>query len=164
MRRHARLILAALLVLAVPALADRAGAATSGADQAADVKTGGGVRQALTMTPDQLKWVATPDVPGVMTATAWGDPDKGPHGAFHKFPAGFSSPLHTHSSELRGVVISGTMAMVGEDGKEMPLPAGSYFHQPGNFKHVTKCESGSECVAFVVASGKFDLKPAEGKK
>jgi hypothetical protein len=31
-------------------------------------------------------------------------------------------------------------------------------------KHVTKCDTGSECVIFVVASGKFDLAPAEEKK
>jgi len=31
-------------------------------------------------------------------------------------------------------------------------------------KHVTKCDTGGECVIFVVASGKFDLVPAEQKK
>ena len=60
---------------------------------------------------------------GGLTATAWGDPSKGPHGAFHKFPAGFATPLHTHSSDLRIVVISGTMSMTGEDGNETKLPA-----------------------------------------
>jgi len=117
----------------------------------------------VTMTPGQLKWVANPDAPGGMSAVAWGDPDSGAHGAFHKFTAGFTAPLHTHSANLRIVVISGTMSMSGEDGKETTLPAGSYFYQPRRYKHVTKCLEGSECVAFVVADGRFDIKPVAAK-
>src|SRR5262249_47968043 len=116
-------------------------------------------KHAVMMTPDQMKWVPNPDAQGVMTATAWGDPAKGAHGAFHKFPAGFTAPLHTHSSDLRAVVISGTMVQSGEDGKETKLTAGSYFYQPNTWKHVTKCDAGSECVVFVISTGKFDLKP-----
>ena len=156
MKRFSKIALATLICLAVPAAALHAADAKPAAKPA--------VKKAVTMTPDQLKWVPNPDAPGAMTATAWGNPDKGPHGAFHKFPAGFIAPLHTHSSDLRIVVISGTMAMAGEDGKETQLPAGSYFYQPNTYKHVTKCEAGSECVAFVMASGKFDIKMVGAKK
>jgi quercetin dioxygenase-like cupin family protein len=157
MRGFSRIALAALICLAVPATALHAAAAKAGGAKPA-------AKKAVTMTPDELKWVPNPGTPGVMTATAWGDPDKGPHGAFQKFPAGWVAPLHTHSSDLRVVVISGTMAMAGEDGKETKLPAGSYFYQPNTYKHVTKCEAGSECVAFVMAAGKFDIKMVEGKQ
>ena len=147
MKGLCRIALATLICLAVPAAALHA-------------KDAG---KPITMAKDQLTWVANSAAPGVMTATAWGDPEKGAHGAFHKFPAGFTAPLHTHSANSRIVVISGTMAMAGEDGKEMKFPAGSFYTQPNTFKHVTKCLAGSECVVYLEADGKWDMKPAEGK-
>jgi anti-sigma factor ChrR (cupin superfamily) len=118
----------------------------------------------VTMTPDELKWVANPANADVMMAVAWGDPAKGPHGAFHKFKAGFNAGLHTHSADMHIVVVSGTMIAAAEGGPEKKLPPGSYEYQPHSVKHVTKCDTGGECVIFVVASGKFDLVPAEEKK
>jgi len=122
-----------------------------------------------TMTPDQMKWEPTPGDPAVKMAVAWGDPNKGAHGAFHKFQAGWAAPLHRHSADMKLVVVSGTLVQAGEDGKEVKLGAGSYVFQPHTAKHVTKCDAGSECVIFVVAGGKFDLIPegaakAEGAK
>jgi anti-sigma factor ChrR (cupin superfamily) len=118
----------------------------------------------VTMTPDQMKWVAGPDAQGVLTAVTWGDPAKGAHGAFHKFVPGFTAPLHTHTASTRIVVLSGTMSIAGEDGKELKLPAGSFFTQPNSFVHVTKCLPGSECVVYLEADAKWDLKPAAAKK
>ena len=139
------------------------------AENAKDAKTKPVAKHAakaslVTMTPDQLKWEPNPGAPGVMTATTWGDSTKGAHGAFHKFPAGWTSPLHTHSADLRAVVISGTWTQKTEDGKETKLPAGSYVYQPHTVKHVSGCDAGSECVIFVMANGKFDLIPADGGK
>ena len=94
----------------------------------------------------------------------WGDPTKGPFGAFNKFVAGFTAPLHTHSANLRLVVILGTMAMTGADGKELKFPAGSFYTQPNTFPHVTKCLAGADCLTYVEADGKWDLKPVEAKK
>lgn len=113
----------------------------------------------ITLTPDQLKWAPNAAAPEVKTATVWGDPEKGAHGAFHKFPAGFSAPLHTHSGNGKIVVVSGTMAMAGEDGKEMKFPAGSFYTQPNTFKHTTKCLAGADCVAYYESDAKWDLKP-----
>ena len=118
----------------------------------------------ITMTPDQMKWTPNPAATGVMMATAWGDPAKGPFGAFNKFVAGFTAPLHTHSANVRIVVISGTMAMVGADGKETKFPPGSFYTQPNTFPHVTKCLAGSDCLTYVEADGKWDMKPVEAKK
>ncbi len=117
----------------------------------------------VTMTPDQMKWIPNPSAADVMTATVWGDPAKGPHGAFHKFPAGFATPLHTHSANLRIVVVSGTMAMVGADGKELQFPAGSFYTQPNTYPHITKCVGESGCLVYVETDGKWDLKPAKEK-
>ena len=110
------------------------------------------------MTPAQRKW-APAAIPGVMTAVAWGDPAKGAHGAFHKFDAGWAAPLHTHSASTKIVVLSGTMAMVGEDGKEMKFPAGSFYTQPNTYKHITKCLAGAPCMVYLEADGAWDMKP-----
>ena len=118
----------------------------------------------VTMAPDELKWVANPANADVSMAVVWGDPTKGAHGAFHKFKAGFNAGLHSHSADMKLVVVSGTMIAATEGGPEKKLPPGSYEYQPHGVKHVTKCDTGSECIIFVVASGKFDLTPAEGKK
>jgi quercetin dioxygenase-like cupin family protein len=118
----------------------------------------------VTKTPDQLTWVANPANADVTMAVLWGDPAKGPHGAFHKFKAGFNAGLHSHSSDMRIAVVSGTMIAASEGGPEKKLPAGSYEFQPHGVKHVTKCDAASECVIFVVSSGKFDLTPAETPK
>ena len=117
----------------------------------------------ISISPDQLVWVPNPATPGVMTATAWGDPATGPHGAFHKFGAGFVAPLHTHTANTRIVVISGTMSMAGEDGKETRFPAGSFFTQPNNYRHVTRCLAGADCLIYLDADAKWDIKPVEPK-
>jgi len=147
MNRSSRFAIAAVIGLAAPV-------ATLNAANAG---------KPVTMTPDQLKWVPNPAATGVMMATAWGDPSKGPFGAFNKFVAGFTAPLHTHSASTRIVVISGTMSMTGEDGKEIKFPAGSFYTQPNTFPHVTKCLAGAECIIYIETDGKWDLKPVEAK-
>ena len=38
-------------------------------------------------------------------------------------------------------------------------------NQPGgNYRHTTTCDKASECLFFVEASGKFDIKMVEGEK
>jgi anti-sigma factor ChrR (cupin superfamily) len=116
------------------------------------------------MPPDQMKWVPNPGAPGVATAVVWGDLEKGAHGAFHKFTPGFVAPLHTHSANTKVVVVAGTMSMTGEDGKEMKFPAGSFYTQPNTFPHVTRCLAGAECLVYLEADAKWDIKPVEAKK
>jgi quercetin dioxygenase-like cupin family protein len=113
---------------------------------------------------DKLKWVDVPGVTGVKVAVLWGDPDKGAFGAIHKFPAGFKAPLHTHTSDLHCVVISGTMIHGEADGSETRLPAGSYLFDPHTEQHTTACDAASECEMFVQASGKFDIRMVDAKK
>jgi len=155
-----RVVLAALAValFAPAALAEDAKAAAPKAKPAAKPAA------LVTVTPDELKWVANPASADVTMATVRGDAAKGPHSAFHKFKAGFAAPLHTHSADMQFVVVSGTVIASTEGGPERRLPPGSYEYQPHTVKHVTKCDPASECVIFVVASGKFDLLPAEEKK
>jgi beta-alanine degradation protein BauB len=91
-------------------------------------------------------------------APGYGDLGKGAHGTFVKFPAGFVSPLHAHSDDYSGVVISGVLANEASASvKERPLAPGSYWFQRGKANHVTKCLSANECVFFITQPGKFDF-------
>ena len=112
-----------------------------------------------------MKWEPLPDgPPGVVQATLWGDSTKGAYGGISKFPAGWSAPLHTHPSDHKLVIISGTW-IHGEPGKpDVKLGPGSYLFQPAGQKHTTACDAASECVFFIESSGKFGLKLVEEMK
>jgi anti-sigma factor ChrR (cupin superfamily) len=115
------------------------------------------------MPAADMKWVDDPNAPGVKFADIWGDHTKTGYGAFIKFPAGFTAPLHTHSHAAKIVVISGTFIQVPEGKSEIRLGPGSYLMQPGKtYRHVTKCDKASECLIFSESTGAFDLIPAEG--
>jgi quercetin dioxygenase-like cupin family protein len=131
--------------------------------EAGDAKSG--AKNFVVWPAADLKWAALPDAPpGPMIAVISGDPAKGAYTGIEKFPAGFSAPLHTHSSDHKVVVISGTW-IHGEEGKpEVKLGPGSYLFQPANKKHTTGCDAAAECVFFLDSSGKFDIKMAEEKK
>lgn len=92
---------------------------------------------------------------------AFGDLTKGMHGTFIKMPAGFVSPVHTHTEDYLAVVIHG----VGENGPagapDVPLPVGSYWFQRGEEPHVTKCLSKEDCLFFLYQPGKFDYIPVQ---
>jgi quercetin dioxygenase-like cupin family protein len=118
---------------------------------------------AVMMAAGDLKWVDVPGFP-VKTAVAWGDPAKGAHGAYHKFPAGFDAPLHHHTTDHRVVVLSGTLTLTPEGQAAKTLGPGSYFAFTGMKKHGTKCEAGAECVLFADCDGAWDIIVAEAKK
>ncbi|MGH9317669.1 MAG: DUF4437 domain-containing protein [Thermoanaerobaculia bacterium] len=112
-----------------------------------------------------LKWAAMADgPPGVMIVDLWGDHTKGAYGALTKFPAGTTAPLHTHTSDMRIVVLSGTLVHGPEGKPEVKLGPGSYLKQPRNYRHSTTCDKASECLFFIEGSGKFDIKMVEEGK
>ena len=119
------------------------------------------------MPAADLKWAPLDPAtaPGVMIADVWGDHTKGGFGAFTKFPAGFKTPLHTHTNEFKIVVIKGTFLQMPEGKAEVRLGPGSYLLQPGGaYRHTTACDEASECEFFIFSDGKFDLVPAEAPK
>jgi anti-sigma factor ChrR (cupin superfamily) len=128
----------------------------------AKAKAGGKI---VMWSADEIKWIDPPNSPpGVKMAVLWGDPQKGPHGAFHKFVAGFEAPLHHHTANYRAAVISGTLIVTPEGGAAKKLPPGSYGSFSGMKKHTTKCDAGADCVIIVDASGPWDVVPDEAKK
>lgn len=112
----------------------------------------------------ELKWVPLPGIAGAQQALLWGDPAKGEHRAFFRYPVGLRSPLHTHSRGDRGVVVSGTLSLAVEGAAPVRLPPGSYFSLAGGVKHVTTVEGDEPCVFLIEREGPFDVVLAEGKQ
>jgi anti-sigma factor ChrR (cupin superfamily) len=113
-----------------------------------------------------MKWTdLDPSVPGVRVADLWGSHAKGAFGALFKLPAGFAAPLHTHTYDMKVVIVSGTYIQAPEGKPEFRLGPGSYFMQPGgNYRHTTTCDKASDCVFLVESKGPFDLKPVDAGK
>ncbi len=160
MRSPNVLALSLLLVLA-PVLAQPSGQVHANSAQPA------GPGQPVFMPGSDLTWtdLDPKGAPGVKVANLWGDHAKGAFGAFFKLPAGFAVPLHTHTHDMKVVFLSGTYLQTPEGKAEVRLGPGSYMMQPGgNYRHVTACDKGSECLFFVESDGAFDLKPVTGAK
>jgi quercetin dioxygenase-like cupin family protein len=126
---------------------------------AQDTMKGG---NAVLIPTSDLKWSDVPGFPGVQMAVLEGNPAKGPHHSMLKFAGGFAAPLHHHSSDHYGTVVTGTLVLT-VDGKERRLPAGSYFSFKGKKQHMTRCETGADCVLSMAPLGKWDVVPEKGK-
>jgi len=118
---------------------------------------------AVLVPPGEIKWQDVPNAKGVQIAALQGDPSKGASHFFLKFAPGFSAPMHHHSANHYGAVVSGTMVLT-VDGQERKLPAGSYFAFTGKKPHATRCEAGAECVLSMDARGKWDVVQQKKQK
>ena len=110
----------------------------------------------------QIKWTNLDSIgaPGVKVADIWGDHTKGAFGAFFRLPAGFAAPLHTHTHDMKVVIISGTYIRQPEGKAVFQLGTGSHLMQPGgNYRHTTSCALGADCVFYAESDGPFDLLP-----
>ncbi len=117
----------------------------------------------LPIASADLKWTDLDPVgaPGAKIAALWGNHQNSPFGAFFKLPAGFKVPLHTHTHEMKLVIVSGTYIQGPEGQQDFRLGPGSYLLQPGgNYRHTTSCDQASDCVFFVESDGPFDLQSA----
>jgi hypothetical protein len=99
--------------------------------------------------------------PGASASLLWGDMDKGPFGAFTKFAPGASFPLHTHSSDIRIVVLRGAYVYKPEHGAEQRVSAGHYIFIPGGDRHVSEADAKEGALFYQGSPGKFDLNPVK---
>jgi quercetin dioxygenase-like cupin family protein len=121
-------------------------------------------KEAVVWPAADLKWTEMKGgPPGISYANLWGHMDKGAYGAFVKLPAGMNNPLHTHSSDMKLVVISGTFYYTPEGGTMQKLGPGSYLSEPGGVKHMSGTSPDGPCVVFQEATGKFDMKPVKAE-
>ena len=143
----------AVVVLAVAVLAQGALAAE-----------GASAKEPVPMPAADLDWtdLDPTGAPGVKVADLWGNHAEGAFGAFFMLPAGFAAPLHTHTHDMKLVIVSGTYLQGPQGEPEFRLGPGSYLLQPGgDYRHTTRCDQAADCVFFVESDGAFDLHPAE---
>jgi len=109
-----------------------------------------------------LAWTTTPE--GVAFAPLIGDRFVESYMAMVKLPAGLVSPAHAKTSNMFGVMISGSMVH-SIDGanpeNDMVLPEGSFYKIPKNVPHISKCISETDCITFLYQDGKFDFLPVK---
>lgn len=110
-----------------------------------------------------LKWVELPERKGMQFAVLSGDPKVGPYTQIRKVPAGTDNPLHSHSSEIKNVIISGLWFTGSDAASAKDFGPGSVVVMPADWVHVSGCRAGSDCVFYQEGKGKFDFKPAAGQ-
>jgi len=116
--------------------------------------------QPIFVPATELEWfeLDPENAPGVQLATLWGDPAAGAFGAFMLLPAGFDSPLHTHTHPMKVVFVSGTYIQEPDGEPVVHLGPGSFMMQAGgDYRHRTSCGTESDCVFFVESAGAFDM-------
>ena len=109
-------------------------------------------------TPDEANYKEV--VPGVTRAVLWGNPDKGPYGAFTKFKPGMDVGMHTHTNDVWLVVTKGAY-LYKDDAGEKRVGAGSFIRIPGKLKHWSGGDAKDGAIFYEEASGKFDLIPVK---
>ena len=84
----------------------------------------------------EINWGKTPF--GPLASPVYGDFSKGKHITLIKFPAGTKTPVHTHTHDYIGVVISGVTRhyLPGKPSTMTKLPAGSHWSIPANIEHI----------------------------
>jgi hypothetical protein len=107
-----------------------------------------------------LKWVELPERKGMQFAILSGDPKTGPYTQMRKVPAGTDNGLHSHSSEIKNVIISGVWYTGPDAASAKDFGPGSVVVMPGDWMHVSGCRTGTDCVFYQEGKGKFDFKPA----
>jgi ChrR Cupin-like domain len=120
-------------------------------------------RTPMMVSFDDLKWTALPERPGMQFAGLSGDPKTGPYTQMRKVPAGTDNGLHTHSNEIKNVIISGVWYTGTDATSAKNFGPGSIVVMPGNWVHVSGCRAGSDCVFYQEGKGKFDFKASETK-
>jgi hypothetical protein len=109
-----------------------------------------------------LKWVELPERKGMQFAVLSGDPKTGPYTQIRKVRGGTNNPLHSHSSEIKNVIISGVWYTGVDEASVKDFGPGSVVIMPADWLHVSGCRLGGDCVLYQEGKGKFDFKPSAG--
>jgi hypothetical protein len=133
-------------------------AATDGAARPTQVEKAGD--RPLMVSFTELKWTKLLERKGMQFAVLSGDPGEGAYTQMRKVPAGTDNPLHTHSSEIKNVIIRGVWYTGADSASARDFGPGSIIVMPANWMHVSGCRPGSECVFYQEGKGKFDFQPA----
>lgn len=114
----------------------------------------------LMLSFTDLKWTELAERKGMQFALISGDPTTGAYTQMRKVPAGTDNPLHSHSSEIKNVIISGVWYTGTDKAAARDFGPGSVVMMPADWVHVSGCRAGSDCLFYQEGEGKFDFKPA----
>jgi hypothetical protein len=112
----------------------------------------------------ELKWTELPERKGMQFSVLSGDPKTGAYAQIRKVPAGTDNPLHSHSSELKNVIISGVWYTGADAASAKDFGPGSVVVMPGGWTHVSGCRSGSDCVFYQGGEGEVRLCAGRGRE
>lgn len=119
-----------------------------------------GSKTPLMLSFTDLKWTELAERKGMQFALISGDPTTGAYTQMRKVPAGTDNPLHSHSSEIKNVIISGVWYTGTDKAAARDFGPGSVVMMPADWVHVSGCRAGSDCLFYQEGEGKFDFKPA----
>ena len=142
------IVMVVAVSLSIAALADKPAGPTAQKDNEATP---------LMVSFTDLKWIELPERKGMQFAVLSGDPKTGAYTQMRKVPAGTDNPLHTHSSKLKNVIISGVWYTGTDAASAKDFGSGSVVIMPANWTHVSGCRAGSDCVFYQEGNGKFDF-------
>jgi uncharacterized RmlC-like cupin family protein len=115
-------------------------------------------QKGVALSPDALRWrEMSAKAAGVMIAEVRGEAATGPWSGFVRFPAGSKSAIHTHSSDMKVVIIKGTWRYGPSSEQEKSYGPGSFVLIPAELPHSNS--QPEEVLMFVEQSGRFDNKP-----
>jgi len=116
-------------------------------------------KEPLMVSFEDMKWTELPERKGMHFAVLSGDPKQGEYTQMRIVPAGTDNPLHSHSSELKNVIIGGVWYTGVDAASARDFGPGSVVMMPANWVHVSGCRPGSDCIFYQDGNGKFDFKP-----
>jgi mannose-6-phosphate isomerase-like protein (cupin superfamily) len=98
--------------------------------------------------------------PGVSKCALWGDADRGPAGAFTRFAPGQMNRMHTHTHDVRIVVLEGAY-IYKAGGQEIRVGPKEYLFIPGGTPHVSRGDDKAGALFYEETPGKFDVNYVE---
>ena len=112
---------------------------------------------AITLTPEQMKWEDNPRVPGLGVARIISSGEEtGSYVYRVSFPKGRIVQAHSHPDDRTYTVISGTWYIgwgeTYDESKLMALPAGSFYTEPAGVPHFVATPDG-ETVVQITGAG-----------
>ncbi len=110
-------------------------------------------KASVQIAADAIKWEDfSAKAPDVKKATLWGNMEKGAFGALAKFPAGHKSPLHTHTSDLRLLIVSGPFRTARREARRRPMARARMFSFPAASSTPTPARRSACCSSTRPAS------------
>lgn len=147
-----------LAVLLVLSCASGLGCAQRGAPERPAAP--GRAEPARVLPIEEARWLGT-EFKGVEAAVLWGDPERDARGGeLLRMAGGLAFPRHRHTYDERVLVLAGTFVLVGTDGVERTLHAGSYYYLPAATEHASRCAPGAACVVY---SEVIPVAPGSGR-